>query len=80
MGNNSQHAFVSLKENMSSLYNLTASECDISNFYSVLKAYKESMSDKINFVLSTLKSCANDIELSEAKNDKGDYNVTQITK
>jgi len=79
VGNNSQHAFASLKDNMSSLYNLTVSECEISNFNYVLKAYKESMSDKINFVLATLKNCTNNIELSEATNDKGNYNVTQIT-
>ena len=49
MGKNSQYAFATLKENMSSLYNLTVSECEISNFDYVLKAYKESMSDQIIF-------------------------------
>ena len=79
MGKNTQYAFASLKENMSSLYNLNVSESEISNFNYVLKAYKESMSDEITFNKSSLKNCANGIELSEEINDKGDYNVEFLT-
>ena len=79
MGKNSQYAFATLKENMSNLYNLTVSECEISNFDYVLKAYKESMADEILFAKSSLKNCANGIELSEEINDKGDYNVEFLT-
>ncbi len=75
VGKNSQYLFATLKENMSSHYNLTVSECAISNFDYVLKAYKESMADDIVFSKSSLKNCTNGIELSEETNDKGDYNV-----
>ncbi len=75
MGKNTQYAFATLKENMSGLYNLNVSNTEISNFNYVLKAYKESMADEITFSKSSLKNCANGIELSEEINDKGDYNV-----
>jgi poly(beta-D-mannuronate) lyase len=78
-GNNLQYAFATLKKNMSSLYNLSALDCEISNFNYVLKAYKESMADEIHFTNSVLKNCANGIELSEETNDKGDYNVEFLT-
>ena len=78
-GKDTQYAFATLKENMSSLYNLSVIECEISNFNYVLKAYKESMSDEITFAKSSLKNCANGIELSEETNDKGDYNVEFLT-
>ncbi|MFK8009584.1 MAG: chondroitinase-B domain-containing protein [Saprospiraceae bacterium] len=79
MGKNTQYAFATLKENMSSLYNLSVMECEISNFNYVLKAYKESMADEITFIKSSLKNCANGLELSEEINDKGDYNVEFLT-
>lgn len=78
-GGNTQYAFASLKENMSSLYNLTVEGVEISNFDYVLKAYKESFADAIIFTNSTLKNCENGIELSEETNDKGDYNVEFLT-
>lgn len=79
MGENTQYAFASLKKNMSSLYNLTVENTEISHFDYVLKAYKESFSDAIIFRNSTLKDCQNGIELSEETNDKGDYNVEFLT-
>ncbi len=78
-GKGSQYAFATLKKNMSSLYNLTVTNCEISNFQYVLKAYKESMADEIVFTKTSLKDCANGIELSEETNDKGDYNVEFLT-
>ena len=78
-GENTQYAFASLKENMSSLYNLTVEDVEISNFDYVLKAYKESFADEIIFKNSSLKNCQNGIELSEETNDKGDYNVEFLT-
>jgi len=78
-GENTQYAFASLQKNMSSLYNLTVENVDISNFNYVLKAYKESFADAIIFRRSILKDCENGIELSEEKNDKGDYNVEFLT-
>lgn len=79
MGKNMQYAFATLKENMSNLYNLKVSDSEISKFNYVLKAYKESMADEITFSNSSLKNCANGIELSEEINDKGDYNVEFLT-
>ena len=77
-GSNIQYAFASLKENMSSLYNLTVEDCVIENFDFILKAYKFSFSEHINFVNSTLRNCNNGIELSEEIEDKGDYNAENI--
>ena len=79
IGKNEQYAFASLKENMSSLYNLKVSGSEISNFKYVLKAYKESFADEITFSNSILKNCKNGIELSEETNDRGDYNVEFLT-
>ncbi len=78
-GKDTQYAFATLKKNMSSLYNLSVSNCEISQFNYILKAYKESMSDDIVFSDCFLKNCNNGIELSEETNDKGDYNVEFLT-
>ncbi len=78
-GNGTNYAFASLKENMSSLYNLTVNNSEISNFDFVLKAYKETFADAITFTGSTIKDCANGLELSEETNDKGDYNTEFLT-
>lgn len=78
-GNNEQYAFACLKENMSSLYNLSVEGCEISNFAFVLKAYKESFADEILFSNSILRNCENGIELSEETTDQGDYNVEFLT-
>lgn len=78
-GEKVQYAFATLKENMSSLYNLNVSSCEISDFDFVLKAYKQSFSDEITFTNSSLKNCQNGIELSEETNDRGNYNVEFLT-
>ncbi|MEO9513497.1 MAG: chondroitinase-B domain-containing protein [Flavobacteriaceae bacterium] len=78
-GTESQYAFASLKENMSSLYNLKASGCEISNFNYVLKGYKFSFSENISFNKTTFKNCENGIELSAETDDKGDYNAENLT-
>ncbi len=74
-GGKTQFAFATLKENMSSLYNLSLSDSEIKDFDYVLKAYKESFADEISFSNTIIKNCNNGIELSEETNDKGDYNV-----
>ena len=79
MGENTQYAFASLKQHMSSLYNLTVENTEISNFNYALKAYKESFADAITFRNVLLKDGQNGIELSEETNDKGDYNVEFLT-
>lgn len=79
IGKNTQYLFATLKENMSSHYNISVSECEISNFQYVVKAYKESMADDIIFRNSIIKNCANGIELSAEINAEGDYNAEFLT-
>jgi len=78
MGSGSQYAFASLKKNMSSLYNLTVENCIIEGFDYVLKGYKYSFAEHIHFRKSTLRNCANGIELSEEIEDKGEYNAENL--
>ncbi len=77
-GTNDQYAFASLKENMSSLYNLTLSDCEITNFDFVLKAYKHSFSEYLRFNSTVFKNCNNGLELSAETDDKGDYNAENM--
>ena len=78
-GNNSNYAFASLKENMSNHFGLTVTDNEISNFNYVLKAYKESFAERVTFENTSISDCENGIELSEEKNDKGDYNTEYLT-
>lgn len=77
-GNGENYAFATLKENMSSLYNLKVVRSDISNFDFVLKAYKFSFSEFIKFKNTTIKKCNNGLELSGEDDDRGDYNAENI--
>ena len=72
-------AFASLKENMSSLYNLKVEGCDISNFDYLLKAYKHSFAENIDFIDCTFKNCNNGLELASEDDDKGEYNAENLT-
>jgi len=78
-GNGSNYAFASLKKGMSNHFGLAVSNTDISNFNYVLKAYKESFSERITFESSKVSNCENGIELSEETNNKGDYNTEYLT-
>jgi len=78
-GNTSNYAFASLKENMSNHFGITVSDCEISDFNYVLKAYKETFAERITFENSSISNCENGIELSEEINDKGDYNTEYLT-
>ncbi|HAI40527.1 MAG TPA: alginate lyase, partial [Maribacter sp.] len=78
-GQKEQYAFASLKESMSSLYNLTVENCIISDFDYVLKAYKYSFSEHITFESTLVLNCSNGLELSEETEDKGEYNAENIT-
>ncbi|MEO9478610.1 MAG: chondroitinase-B domain-containing protein [Maribacter dokdonensis] len=78
-GQKEQYAFASLKESMSSLYNLTVENCIISDFDYVLKAYKYSFSEHITFESTSVLNCTNGLELSEETEDKGEYNAENIT-
>ena len=77
-GTNSQYAFASLQNNMSSLYNLRVTDCEISDFDYVLKAYKYSFSEYIKFRSTLIKNCTNGLELSEETDDRGEYNAENI--
>ncbi len=78
-GSTSNFAFASLKENMSNHFGLTVSNCDISDFNYVLKAYKQSFAERITFENTNISNCENGLELSEETNDKGDYNTEYLT-
>lgn len=77
-GNGENYAFASLKENMSSLYNLKVVSSEISNFDYVLKAYKYSFAEYIKFKSTSIKNCNNGLELSAEDDDKGDYNAENV--
>ena len=77
-GTGENYAFASLKENMSSLYNLEVADTEISNFDYVIKAYKYSFAEHIRFESSLIKNCANGLEFSGEDDDKGDYNAENI--
>jgi poly(beta-D-mannuronate) lyase len=77
-GNGENYAFASLKENMSSLYNLEVKDSEISNFDYALKGYKHSFSEYIKFQSTLIKNCANGLELSEETDDRGEYNAENI--
>ncbi|WP_010422823.1 chondroitinase-B domain-containing protein [Anaerophaga thermohalophila] len=78
-GKGNQIAFAPLRKNMSSHYMLTVNNCNISNFDYVLKAYKNSFAQEIEFKKTSIKDCNNGLELSAEKDDKGDYNVEFLT-
>jgi len=77
-GDGNNYAFASLRENMSSLYNLKVEDSEISNFDFVLKAYKYSFSDFIKFESIVVKNCNNGIELSGEDDDRGEYNAENL--
>ncbi|MEP1032634.1 chondroitinase-B domain-containing protein [Ekhidna sp.] len=77
-GNKENHAFASLKENMSSLYNLTILDSEILNFDYVLKAHKYSFAEYIKFQSTIITNCNNGFELSGEDDDRGDYNAENI--
>ncbi|MBC31958.1 MAG: alginate lyase [Muricauda sp.] len=77
-GSGNNYAFASLKENMSSLYNLVVMDSEISNFDYVLKAYKHSFSEYIKFKSTRILNCKNGIELSAEDDDRGEYNAENL--
>ncbi len=77
-GTGQQYAFASLKNKMSSLYNLTVVDCEILDFDYVLKGYKYSFSEFIEFNSTLIKNCSNGLELSEETDDRGEYNAENV--
>ncbi|WP_296633691.1 chondroitinase-B domain-containing protein [Polaribacter sp.] len=78
-GVNSQHAFATLKQNMSNHFGLEVVDSEISNFNYALKVYKQAFSEEITFTNITILNCENGLELSEETNDRGDYNTEYLT-
>ncbi|MEQ9217549.1 MAG: chondroitinase-B domain-containing protein [Cyclobacteriaceae bacterium] len=78
MGNGENYAFASLKTNMSSLYNLSVNDAEISGFDYVLKAYKNSFSEFIRFNSTVIRDCKNGLELSAEDDDRGEYNAENL--
>ena len=78
-GTGENYAFASLKSNMSSLYNLKVTDSEISNFDFVLKAYKYSFSEYLEFDSTVFKNCNNGLELSSEDDDRGEYNAENIS-
>lgn len=77
-GTGQNYAFSPLQENMSSLYNLEIIDCEISAFDYVLKAYKHSFAEYIQFESTVVKGCKNGLELSSEIDDKGEYNAENV--
>ena len=77
-GSGENYAFASLKENMSSHYNLRVKDAEISNFDYVLKAYKYSFSQRIEWESTLIKNCRNALELSSEDDDRGEYNAENV--
>ncbi len=77
-GTGSQYAFACLKSNMSSLYNLKVIHSEISDFDYVLKGYKYSFSEYIEFNSTGITNCTNGLELAAEDDDRGDYNAENI--
>ena len=78
IGSNKNYAFATLKENMSSHYNLKVVNAGISDFNYVLKAYKYSFAQHIEFKSTLIKNCNNGIELSGEDDDRGEYNTENL--
>jgi len=74
-GSNSQHAFATKENGMSSAYNLKVRNTAFSDFDAVLKTYKNSFADTIAFDQSVFKNCKNGLDLSAEKDDTGEYNA-----
>jgi poly(beta-D-mannuronate) lyase len=78
LGTGENYAFATLQKNMSSHYNLTVKDCEVSDFDYVLKGYKYSFAQYVDFNSTIISSCANGIELSAEDDDRGDYNAENL--
>lgn len=74
-GSGDEMAFATLKDNMSSGYNLEVDNSEISDFKTILKAYKRSFADEISFVNTIFKDASQGILLDAETDDLGDYNA-----
>ncbi|MCW2118284.1 chondroitinase-B domain-containing protein [Flavobacterium sp. 7A] len=74
-GNKVQYAFATLEKNMKSAYNLSTNNIEVSNFDTVLNAYKDAFSDTISIDNSIFKNCKRGIRLADENEDLGEYNA-----
>lgn len=77
-GSGENHAFASRRDNMSSLYTLEVSDSEISNFDTVLKAYKFSFSESITFRSSVIRNVQKGLDLASEDDARGDYNAENV--
>ena len=78
-GNRKNHAFATLKKNMSNHFGLNVLNAEINNFNYALKVYKQAFAEQITFKNTSVLNCENGLELSEEINDRGDYNTEYLT-
>jgi poly(beta-D-mannuronate) lyase len=64
---------------MSNVYNIDINGSEISDFKTVLFAYKDSMADTLSFVASKFNNCRSGIILAAETDAKGDYNAEVVT-
>ncbi|WP_366185502.1 chondroitinase-B domain-containing protein [Flavobacterium ovatum] len=74
-GNKEQYAFATLEKNMKSAYNLWANNIEVSDFDTVLNAYKDAFADTISIDNSVFKNCKRGIRLADEDEDLGEYNA-----
>lgn len=74
-GDKTQDAIATLDKNMSKGYNLFIKNTEISNFKSVINAYKASFADTISIDNTIIKDCLTGILLNTEIDAKGDYNA-----
>jgi len=78
-GNGNNYAFATLKENMSSHYDLKVTDSEISDFDYVLKGYKYSFAQHLEFNSTVIMNCKNGLELSGEDDNRGDYNAENLS-
>ena len=77
-GDGENYAFATLESGMSRLYTLEVENSEITDFDTVLKAYKHSFADVIRFESTRIRDSANGLELSAEDDDRGDYNAEAV--
>ena len=78
-GTGSQHAFETLKEDMSPGYKLWLDKVAVSNFDHVLLGHKGSFADSLLINDSHIFDCSQGLVLAAEIDDKGDYNAEFVT-
>ncbi len=74
-GSKDQYAFATLEKNMKSAYNLWTNNIEVSDFDTVLNAYKDAFADTISIDNSVFKNCKRGIRLADEDDDLGEYNA-----